>query len=367
MSGSPDRAPWLVLRALGLGDALTAVPALRALRRSEPGRPVVLAASGEPAELLLRERLVDAVVPTRGLDGPPPGRLLGPHHAVNLHGRGPQSHRLLLAGAPLSLLAFGSPEAGVPGPVRRPDEHEVLRWLRLVAAAGGHGGPEDLRLTRPPAPALLPDGTPFRPGRTVLLHPGASAEARCWPAARWAVLARRLAVRGMTVLVTGGPGDRSRTGPVVRAAGTAPGGRVVDLAGRTPLPALAALVGAVRLVVCGDTGVAHLATAYGTGSVLLFGPTPPARWGPLADPGRHRVLWAGASAGDRAGRPGDPQAGRPDPALLRITVADVLAAVDGLLDQLPAGVPDEVPAGVRTEGLDEVTGGGPGRVTEAVR
>jgi ADP-heptose:LPS heptosyltransferase len=74
-------------------------------------------------------------------------------------------------------------------------------------------------------------------------------------------------------------------------------------------------------VVCGDTGVAHLATAYRVPSVVLFGPTPPQEWGPPPDRPWHTVLWAG-------GR-GDPHAAEPDPGLLAIEVADVLAALNG--------------------------------------
>ncbi|MDQ3822907.1 MAG: glycosyltransferase family 9 protein, partial [Actinomycetota bacterium] len=82
-------------------------------------------------------------------------------------------------------------------------------------------------------------------------------------------------------------------------------------------------------VVCGDTGVAHLATAFATPSVVLFGPTPPSLWGP--PPGRtwHRALWAG-------GR-GDPHADAPHPGLLEIRVDDVLAAL-AALDRQDAGV-----------------------------
>ena len=54
--------------------------------------------------------------------------------------------------------------------------------------------------------------------------------------------------------------------------------------------------GDAAVVVSGDTGIAHLATGYGTPSVLLFGPTPPAWWGPLVDLDRHRVLWHGELA-----------------------------------------------------------------------
>jgi ADP-heptose:LPS heptosyltransferase len=67
--------------------------------------------------------------------------------------------------------------------------------------------------------------------------------------------------------------------------------------------------------------VAHLATALGTPSLVLFGPTSPARWGP-PDRAIHRVLWAG--------RTGDPHASRPDPGLLAIGEDDVLQALETL-------------------------------------
>ena len=79
-----------------------------------------------------------------------------------------------------------------------------------------------------------------------------------------------------------------------------------------------ALVAAARLLVSPDTGVAHLATAFGTPSVVLFGPTPPARWGPPADRPQHRALWAG--------RTGDNFAPAPDAGLLQLTVEQVLQA-----------------------------------------
>ncbi|MDP8936461.1 MAG: glycosyltransferase family 9 protein, partial [Actinomycetota bacterium] len=94
------------------------------------------------------------------------------------------------------------------------------------------------------------------------------------------------------------------------------------LAGRTDVLELAAAVAAAARVVCGDTGMAHLATALGTPSVVLFGPTPPHRWGPPPERPRHRVLWTG--------RTGDPHGARPDPGLLQIPVAAVLDALGHL-------------------------------------
>jgi ADP-heptose:LPS heptosyltransferase len=237
---------------------------------------------------------------------------------VNLHGRGPQSHRRLAATAPDRLIAFRNRAAGHPdGPDWCADEHEVDRWCRLVGSAGGHCDRGDL---------LLPAAEP-RSGE-VLLHPGAAAPARRWPADRWAVLAAHLAGSGHPVRVTGGAAETRLCDDIVSMArdlaGTAPDVR--SLAGRLGLPGLAARVAAARLLVCGDTGVAHLATAYRTRSVLLFGPTSPAWWGPAVHPDLHTVLWHGHG---RAA--GDPHGAAVDPALAAITTGEVIDAVDTAL------------------------------------
>jgi ADP-heptose:LPS heptosyltransferase len=323
------RPPVLVLRALGLGDTLTGVPALRGLRRAFPGRRLLLAAAGEPAELLRACGVVDAVVPTRGLDGPPPGAGLGPHIAVNLHGRGPQSHRLLGAAGPRRIVAYACPEAGIDGPRWNEAEHEVRRWTRLVDAAASRRGvpgachPDDLRLHVPGDPRTVDRR------RYAVLHPGASSGARRWPARRWARVAAALERRGVPVVLTGGPDERALVAGLAATAGL-PRSRCT--AGELSLQGLAQLVAGASLLVCGDTGVAHLGTALGTPSVLLFGPVPPSRWGPLADPELHTVLWHGDALGE-----GDPHADRCDPSLLRVTVDEVLSAAIDRLERVPLG------------------------------
>ncbi len=304
----------LVLRALGLGDLLTAVPALRGLRRAWPGARLVLGAPGQLGEWLTSLGVVDAVLPVRGVGGLP-SRLGAPRPAVavNLHGCGPQSHRLLRTLRPGRLVGYACPAAGhLDGPPWDGDEHEVDRWLRLAHWVGGAADVEDLRL--PP---------PARRGAHVVVHPGAAAPARCWPAARWAAVAGALARAGHPVVVTGTAGEAARCAAVARSA---PGAE--NRCGRDELAGLAETVGSARLLLSGDTGVAHLATAFGTPSVTLFGPVSPAVWGPRIDRDRHAVLWRGEPG---PARQGDPHGQGVDRRLAAVTVGDVLGAAGHLL------------------------------------
>jgi ADP-heptose:LPS heptosyltransferase len=298
----------LVLRQLGLGDLLAGVPALRGLRSVLPDHELVLAA---PAPLGPLVDLVDAVhrlLPSGELEpvpwtGPPP------EVAVDLHGNGPASHVLLEVLAPGRLVAFDVPG----GPVWDHDEHERPRWCRLV----GGGDPDDVLL---PAPSREPAVT-----GAVVVHPGAASESRRWPAGRFAEVARWVAGTGRRVVVTGSVAERGLAAEVADSAGLP---REAVLAGRTDLADLAALVAAADLVVAGDTGVAHLASAYAVPSVLLFGPTPPSRWGPPAG-GPHTVLWHGTGLGD-------PHADTIDPVVAAIEVAEVVEAARLRLAHPPA-------------------------------
>lgn len=289
----------LVLRALGLGDLLTALPALRALRDWITSPSLMLAAPAWLAPLAIHAGAADEVLPTASLG---PVNAWRPDLAVNLHGRGPQSHGVLLDTHPERLLAFRHPAvpetAGCP--CWRPDEHEVRRWCRLLEEGGIPADPSRLHLD----PAGLPP-SPI-PGTTII-HPGAGSEERRWPAERWAAVAR-LARREARVLVTAGPGELELASRVATGAGLGP-----DSVWTGSLLRLAGLVADAGCVLSGDTGVAHLATALGRPSVVLFGPVAPAEWGPPPIP-RHRVLWAGPRG------------------LLEIGPADVI----GALRRLPA-------------------------------
>lgn len=387
----------LVLRALGLGDGLTGVPALRGVRRLVgPDARIVLAAPAAIGAFLVGLGLADELLPTPDLDEVADRWRARygqerPELAVDLHGKGPRSHLLLQSLHPRRLLAWRCPEAGhLDGPVHDDGEHEVARWCRLLAWAGAACTPAELRLPPPrrephtgaggfsgaaaggERDVRAPGGVP---AGYVVVHAGAAAGARRWPADRFADVVRALGVQGRTVVLTGSAGESGLTaGIAARAAGaaaaagssagesrdgTAAGaGRVRDLAGRLDLAPLAAVVAGTALVISGDTGVAHLATAYGIPSVLLFGPTPPAWWGPAIDLEIHRVLWHGPSLVAPGGLYiGDPNGDLVDPALARITATEVLNGVADVL-QSAAEPPRARDPWERGRGLGRQAGAG---------
>ena len=305
----------LALRALGLGDFLTGLPALALLKQALPDHSVVLAAPAVFGPLVPYVAAIDHLLPTGELM-PVDRSYAGAEIAVDLHGKGPESRRLLAELQPTRLVGFADPVARIPGPAWYAAEHEVVRWCRLVATA--------FELPNLPYPSVA--GAVDVPQNDVvedltLVHPGAAAASRRWPADRFGHVAAQLSREGHQVVVTGGPAERSLAERVAAASGVP---TMLDL----PLPQLLATVAAARLLVCGDTGIGHVASNYRTPSVLLFGPVSPARWGPPADP-VHRVIFAGDGTGD-------PHGTNPDPALLRITVPEVLDAVHQVMSIVAA-------------------------------
>lgn len=324
VTGQPGPPVALALRALGLGDFLTGLPALGLLKAALPGHQLVLAAPAVFAPLVPLIPAIDRLLPAGELQ-PIAAVPAGLDVAIDLHGNGPASRRLLSVLRPRRLYGFADPAGeAMPyseGPAWPAAEHEVSRWCRLVtevlpAPAGGWsppaGGWQAVGCLGLP-PVAVPEGV-------TVLHPGAAAPARRWPAARFAAVAATLVDRGHRVVVTGGPAERSLARAVADAAGVP---ALLDLS----LPEVLALVGRARLVICGDTGLAHVASNYRTPSVVLFGPVSPALWGPPPG-GPHRVLWHGEGTGDPHGR-------QVDPALLAITEAEVLAAVGELTEADP--------------------------------
>lgn len=150
-----------------------------------------------------------------------------------------------------------------------------------------------------------------------LLSPGAGWGAKQWPAERYGEVAKALAEDGMKSLVNFGPGEE----PLARAAEAASVGAAQAL--ECSLAELIVLTRRARLFIGGDTGPMHLAAASGTPVVAIFGPTDPARNGPLGT--LCRVLRSPSSPTSLAHR------SQTDPGLLEITAEQVVAATRQLL------------------------------------
>lgn len=298
-----------VFRALpGLGDLLCSIPALRALRAAFPESRLTLI--GLPQAGFLLERFpayVDELVEFPGYPGlvervPPLEEL--PRFFSAMQGRRfdllLQMHGSGVVTNPLVSLFGAARTAGfyLPGqfcPDERSflpypaEEAEVWRHLRLLEFLGLHlaGDALEFPLREEDHLALqaLPEASLIEPGGYACVHPGASIARRCWQPERFARVADRLAEKGLRIVLTGSAAES----PITRAVREAMRFEAIDLAGRTGLGALAALLSRARLLLCNDTGVSHLAAALKVPSVIIFIATAPARWAPL-DRRRHRVV-----------------------------------------------------------------------------
>ena len=297
----------VVFRGLYLGDLVAATPALRALRRGHPAAEISLV--GLPWAAALAPHLVpdiDRFVSypgAPGLDGEDDEAALESFVremraedfdlAVSLHGRGPQSTRLVARFGARRVAGFVGGSGEYPSlnvSVRwDAEEHEGRKLLLLAEATGGVSDGESARHR-----LRVRDEDHRRTGELLgrntggplaLLHPGASVEKKRWCVEGFGGVARGLIHRGYSVAITGSKGER---GISKRVRELAPG--ALDLSGKTDLHTLIGLVSRAALLVSNDTGPAHLAYALATPSVTVFGPsTDVERWGPL-DRTRHAVL-----------------------------------------------------------------------------
>lgn len=159
--------------------------------------------------------------------------------------------------------------------------HQSQYWLDVVGLLGAHTWPDAplmLDSVAEPTAISLPDEPPDRPWIALHAGSGAFAPARRWPLDRWAALADALIEDGAAIVLVGGAEEadlrRSLLGAMRHAE------HAIDLGGRTSIAELAAVLRRCALFVGNDSGLAHLASAAGTPTVTVFGPTDPRAWGP---------------------------------------------------------------------------------------
>ncbi len=170
----------------------------------------------------------------------------------------------------------------------------------------------------------------------VVVHAGGGREIKQWNLDRFADVANRLAAsRGATIVLSGDAGDR----PLVDAvkAEIHPSVRCVDLVGRADLVTLAAVLDAADLLVTGDTGPMHLASALDVPLVAVFGPSDPVRWGPSSTRSRVVRVSLPCSPCNRIRRPPERCRGHVPDCLAAVSAGAVYDAAADLLEAHAVG------------------------------
>jgi heptosyltransferase-2 len=106
----------------------------------------------------------------------------------------------------------------------------------------------------------------------VAVHPGSGSPAKNWPADRFAGALQAIGAAGAYLLIEG-PADAGAARPLQSGAAA--------VARSLPPRVLGAILARARAFLGNDSGISHLAAAWGAPTVALFGPTDPAVWSPV--------------------------------------------------------------------------------------
>jgi ADP-heptose:LPS heptosyltransferase len=164
--------------------------------------------------------------------------------------------------------------------------HAVVNHLETVVPLGIDPLTADQRLVFVPGREAgqfakeMFEAAGFRGKTVVALNPGASFRIKCWLPERFAALGERLGNElGAGVVIVGGGGERDLAELICSGMSIPP----LDLVGRTTMLQLGAILQKSALLVSGDTGPMHMATAVGTPVLALFGAIDPDRTGPVGE------------------------------------------------------------------------------------
>ncbi|HTY10382.1 MAG TPA: glycosyltransferase family 9 protein [Bacteroidota bacterium] len=175
---------------------------------------------------------------------------------------------------------------------REVTEHKVLSNRRIAEAAGGE---KEMR----PSVYFSDDDRDFvqtffrehgvvqRRGPIVIIHPGSGPveKHKRWNRDGFALAADRLiSENNATVILVGGKDEAVLCDEIV---GKIPGG-AISVAGKFELRQTAALFHAATVALGSDSGMMHVAAAAGAPTVVIFGPTDPARTAPFH---ASKILW----------------------------------------------------------------------------
>jgi heptosyltransferase-2 len=294
----------LLVRATNwVGDAVLSIPALAALRARWPDAEITVLARPWVADLYRDQELVDRLL-SFDHRGRHRGAFGVERLARELRAERFDSAVLFQNAFEAAWLAWRagiperigyardarSPLLTKPIPVPLPDEipaHEANYYLELLRRAGWMEALPQLapiRLRLAPHAVeraekyLQEAGCPADSLRVAFGAGAAYGTAKCWPANRYAHLARRLVAEyGARVLLFGAASEASVAAEVEQGAGAG----VINLIGRSAIGDLPALLSRCHLFIGNDSGAMHVAAAVGLPVVAVFGPTDPEGTHPL--------------------------------------------------------------------------------------
>ena len=296
----------LIIKPSSLGDIVHALPTVAALRRRLPSAKLTWLVKREWAEVLDGNPDLDEVLAVDlSMKGWPAAiravRARRFDVVVDLQGLLRSAMLGWMSGAPVRI-GFANGREGSPWfytdrvSVPAVSMHAVDRYLLIARALGAepekpgpsafplpHDAGAEVKVDALLAAADVQMGTVL-----VALNPSARWPTKRWPAESFAAVGDRLQQQvGVRVVVVGGAEDRPIWEAVMRAMRTAP----IDLAGKTTMKELIALLRRLQLFITNDSGPMHLAAAVGTPVIALFGPTDPTRTGPYG--AGHAILRSG--------------------------------------------------------------------------
>jgi len=274
----------LFIRPGGIGDAVLLIPSIILLKNQYPEAVIDVLAEKRNSEIYSLCAEVNTVY-----------RYDRPKELLHVIRKSydvvidtEQWHRLSaviarLGRAPMSI-GFSTNERGKlfthPIPYSH-DEHEVYSFINLLS-------PIVREKVKVPTPFIsLPPEVlarmndyllPLSGKKLVAIFPGGSVKQKQWPSDMFHDMITLLVQQGYGMVVIGGREDMSEAAKIVGDISS-----VVNLCGKLSLVETAAVLKKTVLLVSGDSGIMHIASALGTRVLALFGPSNVIKWAPFSE------------------------------------------------------------------------------------
>lgn len=286
-----------IFRALQLGDLLCAIPAVRSLRQAYPDAEIVWIGLPWTTHFVQRfQHYIDRCIIFPGYPGlPEQGWSPAAWEAflermqeeafdliIQMQGNGTVVNRMLQQLGAKQLAGYHRKDCFMPSRLfmEYPDYgHELHRHLLLMQHLGIPGTDPALEFPILPAEivSLQTILTLHPAAQYVCVHPGSRGAWRQWPPVHFALLADICAEQGYQVILTGTQDELPLTTLVEELMDQS----CINLAGKTTLGMVAALINRASLLISNCTSVSHIAAALQTPSIVISMDGEPKRWGPL--------------------------------------------------------------------------------------